>query len=100
MSPRWQDAAFEQEHLLRAVDGHFGLLCDSYQTTTFGIDETGPKVLRGIHQELFQRAEPIYVSPEAMTLWEHARESFDAEPIHRTDLVARQASRCCRGARR
>ena len=86
---RWMDAAFEQEHLLRACDGYFGHLCDGYQSTAYSHmrDPDSRGVLRAVHRELLARAEPMYVSGDAMTLWEHARESFEAEPIQRTDLV-------------
>jgi len=92
MIGRWQDAAFEQEHLLHACDGYFGELCDSYQFSAYGEQDqdggSGRKALRFVHRELFSRADPIWVSGDAMTLWEHARDSFEPEPIHRTDLVA------------
>jgi len=37
---------------------------------------------------MLQRADPIYVSPDVMLLWERAVETFVPEPLHRTDLVA------------
>lgn len=89
MSGRWVDAAFEQEHLLNAVEGYFGHLCDGYQANAYPDmrDEEARHVVRAVHREVFARAAPMYVSGDAMTLWEHARDSFDAEPIQRTDLV-------------
>jgi hypothetical protein len=40
-----------------------------------------------VHAEMFRRADPVYMSHNSMTLWEHARDDFDTEALHRTDLV-------------
>jgi hypothetical protein len=85
---RWEDAAFEQEHLLSHLDDYFGRLCDGYQTSAFGLPEDdAPHIVIGVQRELLRRADPIYVSGDSMTLWEAARDSFQPEPVHRTDLV-------------
>jgi hypothetical protein len=90
VSFRWVDAAFEQEHLLRACDGYFGRLVDGYQEVAFDDrgDVMGEGVLRRLHREMLQRADPIYISPDVQTMWEAAVETFRPEPLHRTDLVA------------
>jgi hypothetical protein len=86
---RWEDAAFEMDHLLAHLDDYFGRLCDGYQSSAFGLDtETGsPHIVTSVHREMFQRADPIYVSADSMTLWEYARETFEPAPIQRIDLV-------------
>jgi hypothetical protein len=86
---RWEDAAFEIDHLLQHLDDYFGRLCDGYQSSAFGLDtDTGsPHVVTSVHREMFKRSEPIYVSGDSMTLWEYARDHFEPEPVTRADLV-------------
>ena len=48
---RWEDAAFEQEHLLHNVDHYFGDLLDGYQEDAFDISPNEAKVLRGVHRQ-------------------------------------------------
>jgi hypothetical protein len=90
VSFRWVDSAFEQEHMLHAIDGYLGRLIDGYQAAAFDVrgQNMGEGTLRRLHREMLQRADPIYISPDVQTMWEAAIESFKPEPLHRTDLVA------------
>lgn len=84
---RFEDAAFLQDFFLHDINkrGWFSRLLDGFQRERF--PELPSGVVRSITAHTMMRADPIYVSDDAMTLWEHAAPSFELEPLRRDDLV-------------
>ena len=87
MIHRYEDAAFVQDTLLHNINslGYFSRLCDGFQNARFPDMPKG--LVRNVVGQTMLRADPIYVSDDVMTLWEHAAESFSLETLLRTDLV-------------
>ena len=87
MIHRYEDAAFTQDFLLHNINsrGYFSRLCDGFQKARFPDMPKG--LVRSVVGQTMLRADPIYVSDDVMTLWEHAAETFKLETLLRTDLV-------------
>lgn len=84
---RFEDVAFLQDHFLHDINklGYFSGLCDGFQAERYPHLPRG--VVRSVMGHTFLRADPIYVSDDVQTLWEHACETFELEKITRDDLV-------------
>jgi hypothetical protein len=84
---RFEDAAFLQDFFLHNINSHgymYGLI-ESFQALRH--KEFPPGTLGALTAQTMMRADPIYVSDDVMTLWEHASKTFKLEPITRHDLV-------------
>lgn len=84
---RFEDAAFLQEQLAHNIlsGGYLGRLCNGFQAERYPDLPRG--VVHSVTWHTLKRADPIYVSDDVMTLWEHASESFKTEVFRRDDLI-------------
>ena len=87
MIHRYEDAAFTQDFLLHDINKHgwFNRVLHGFQKERY--PELPPGVIRSVMAHTLMRADPIYVSPDVMSLWEYASETFKLEKLKRTDLV-------------
>jgi hypothetical protein len=84
---RYEDVAFLQDFFLHNIKSHGYLdrLCSGFQSIRH--KEFPKGMLSHITAQTMERADPIYVSDDVMTLWEHASKSFNMETFTRGDLV-------------
>jgi hypothetical protein len=66
-------------------NSYFATHCDGFQKSRY--PELPSGVVRSVTMQTMLRADPIYVSDDVMTLWEHASKTFKEEIIRRDDLV-------------
>jgi hypothetical protein len=82
---RYEDAAFLQDFFLHNINSHGYLdrLCNSFQEIRHSEFPKG--MLSQLTAQTMLRADPIYVSDDVMSLWEHAAESFGGDVLpHRS----------------
>lgn len=87
---RWQDAMFTQHRVLegyRSSKGmsYLGMFVDDMNSKHPPEHAMDRRVLAGIHVQALVEAEPVWVSEDACRLVDHARESFEPEPVLRSD---------------
>lgn len=87
---RWQDSMFAQMGLLRWYQTSQGLrylegFYNSMNAKTSPEHRLDVRVLAGIHVRTLIEAEPVWVSEESCRLVDHARETFEPEPVLPTD---------------
>ena len=87
MVHRFEDVAFLQDWFLHNIksQGYMDRLCHSFQALRHPGLPDG--VLSHITMQTMMRADPIYVSDDSMTLYEHAVDTFKPEKLTRQDLV-------------
>ncbi len=86
MSGRWADAAFTQEHILGTVKHNpaFRDYMENFQSDAF--PEAPEGLMLMLQERTFEEADPMYVSSVVAELVDHARETFEVEPLQPWDL--------------
>lgn len=87
---RWEDAMITQGRILSWYGSRDGLryLSDFFTDMNLKHRPEGrrdPRLLAAIQVNTLREAEPIYVSPEALDLIDHARHTFHPEPVRPSD---------------
>src|SRR4051812_48119611 len=87
---RWEDAMVEQTRLLEAYQTSLGLRYLESVFTDMNYkhkpnERLDPRALIGLQIKTVKDAEPVYVSMDATEIIDHARDSFEPEPVLPSD---------------